>query len=113
MSSDHRIRIEQGRRGEQLAAAHLARAGYRVVERNFRTRYGELDLVAVGGGVLVFCEVKTQVTGNLGGPPSPLDAIGQAKRRQVRAMARQWLSLQPGGGWPRRGRSASTRSESL
>jgi putative endonuclease len=98
-----RARIDRGRRGERIAAEHLARAGYSILDRNFRTRYGELDLVAAGGDALVFCEVKTQVAGNLAGPPSPLDAIGQAKRRQVRAMARQWLSLQPGGGWPRPG----------
>jgi putative endonuclease len=98
-----KARNDRGRRGELIAEEHLARAGYSILERNFRTRYGELDLVAVGGDALVFCEVKTQVAGSLGGPPSPLDAIGQAKRRQVRAMARQWLSLQPGGGWPRPG----------
>jgi len=78
--------------GEDLAEQHLLGAGYRVLERNFRTRYGELDLVARRPEALVFCEVKTLVAGSASGPPSPLEAIGPAKRRQVRLMAAQWLA---------------------
>jgi putative endonuclease len=77
--------------GERLAAEHLRRAGYRIVERNFRTRYGELDIVAAGDRCLVFCEVKTRVRGRDGGP-GPFDAIGPNKRNRVRAMAAQWLA---------------------
>ena len=77
--------------GEQVAAEHLTARGYAVVARNFRTRSGELDLVAANGSYLVFCEVKTRVAGGRLGPPSALDAIGPAKRRQVRRMAAQWL----------------------
>ena len=58
MSDDPRHSL--GRRGEQLAAEHLERLGYRVVARNYRTRFGELDLVATDDYVLVFCEVKTR-----------------------------------------------------
>jgi putative endonuclease len=79
-----------GALGERLAADHLRRAGYRIVERNFRTRFGELDIVAAGERCLVFCEVKTRVRGRNGGP-SPFDAIGPDKRRRLRAMAAQWL----------------------
>lgn len=79
-----------GALGERLAADHLRRAGYRIVERNFRTRYGELDIVAAGDRCLVFCEVKTRVRGRSGGP-GPFDAIGRVKRGRVRAMAAQWL----------------------
>lgn len=78
-----------GALGERLAAEHLQRAGYRIVERNFRTRYGELDIVAAGDSCLVFCEVKTRVRG---GGPSPFDAIGGIKRTRVRQMAAQWLA---------------------
>ena len=78
-----------GALGERLAAEHLSRAGYRIVERNFRTRYGELDIVAAGERCLVFCEVKTRVHGRSG--PSPFDSIGEAKRSRVRQMAAQWL----------------------
>ena len=80
-----------GALGERLAADHLRRAGYRIVERNYRTRYGELDIVADCGDCLVFCEVKTRVVGRANGPAA-LDAIGIDKRRRVRAMAAQWLN---------------------
>jgi putative endonuclease len=79
-----------GALGERLAADHLRRAGYRIVERNFRTRFGELDIVAAGERCLIFCEVKTRVRGPSGGP-GPFDAIGPDKRRRLRAMAAQWL----------------------
>src|SRR5215207_2754621 len=78
-----------GALGERLAAEHLCSAGYRIVERNFRTRYGELDIVAAGDRCLVFCEVKTRVCGR--GGPSPFDSIGTVKRSRVRQMAAQWL----------------------
>lgn len=90
MSSDLRRTI--GSLGERLAAEHLSRAGYEIVERNFRTRGGELDLVVSGGRWLVFCEVKTRVAGSRNGPAEPLDSIGPGKRRRVRRMAGQWLA---------------------
>jgi putative endonuclease len=80
-----------GALGEHLAAEHLRRAGYRIVECNFRTRYGELDIVAAGDRCLVFCEVKTRIRGRNGGP-SPFDSIGGVKRTKVRKMAAQWLA---------------------
>jgi putative endonuclease len=79
-----------GALGERLAADHLRRAGYRIVDRNFRTRYGELDIVAASDRCLVFCEVKTRVRGRTGAP-GPFDAIGHDKRRRLRSMAAQWL----------------------
>ena len=84
-------RRQLGALGERLAADHLARVGYRVLERNYRTARGELDLIAVDAGALVFCEVKTRVSGT-GGPPGPLDAIGPVKRRRLRRLAREWLT---------------------
>jgi putative endonuclease len=80
-----------GALGERLAADHLRRAGYRIVERNYRTRYGELDIVADSERCLVFCEVKTRVVGRANGPGA-LDSIGPDKRRRLRAMAAQWLN---------------------
>jgi putative endonuclease len=84
-------RRDLGALGERLAAEHLARSGYRVLDRNYRTARGELDLVAAGSGSLVFCEVKTRVAGT-GGPPGPLDAIGPVKRRRLRRLAREWMA---------------------
>ena len=80
-----------GERGEQLAERHLAARGYRVLERNFRTPYGELDLVAQRGRFLVICEVKTRV-GRPEAAFGPLVAVGAEKRRRLRRMAREWLA---------------------
>src|SRR4051794_13391116 len=86
MSTDLRHRL--GRRGEDLAAEHLQRRGFAIVARNHRTRFGEIDIVAHDGTTLVICEVKTRRAG----PGSPWDALGEAKQRQVRQMARAYLA---------------------
>lgn len=90
MSTDRRR--DRGALGERIAADHLEHRGYRIVARNFRTRHGELDLVVADDRALVFCEVKTRVAGGRTGPAGPLEAIGPNKRRQVRALASQWLA---------------------
>ena len=79
-----------GALGERLAGDHLVRRGFRIVERNFRTRFGELDIVAFDGRVLAFCEVKTRRMRP--GQVSPFDAIRALKRTQVRRMAAVWLN---------------------
>src|ERR671936_2767054 len=90
-----------GELGERLAAEHLARAGYEILGANFRTRFGELDLIAADERHLVFCEVKTRIAGTRRGPAGPLDAIGPRKRAQVRAMAREWLISSAASARPR------------
>lgn len=85
MTSDARQHL--GRLGEQLAAEHLDRLGYTILARNHRTRFGEIDLIATSGGVLVFVEVKTRR-----GRGDPWAALHDAKRAQVRRMARAYLS---------------------
>jgi putative endonuclease len=87
MTGDPRLQL--GARGEQLAAEHLVRRGFDIVERNYRTRWGELDIIAFDGRVLTFCEVKTRRASPAGA--SPLDGIGGVKRAQVRKMAGRWL----------------------
>jgi putative endonuclease len=82
-------RHDLGSAGEQLAAEHLERLGYRILERNFRTRWGELDIVAFDGRTLAFCEVKSRRAGGRAGPP--LEAVSAAKQAQVRRMAGRWL----------------------
>jgi putative endonuclease len=86
-------RGEVGRRGEDLAALRFERLGYEVLERNYRTRAGEIDLIARKGGTLVFCEVKALVArGREGvGPAFLLEAVGPAKQAQVRQLARAWF----------------------
>jgi putative endonuclease len=93
MADDPRRRL--GARGEELGARHLEARGFEVVERNFRTRYGELDIVARDARFLLFCEVKTRIARDVAGAGDvlgPFAAIGPRKQRQVRAMAREWLA---------------------
>ena len=96
MTEDPRRRL--GAKGERLAARHLEARGCEVIARNFRTRFGELDLVARDERFLVFCEVKTRIVRGAGGPAvaanplGPFASIGSRKQRQVRAIAREWLA---------------------
>lgn len=86
-----------GAAGEQLAADHLVRRGFEIVERNFRTRWGELDIVAVNDRTLVFCEVKTRVvrpraSGTDPVGRDPLESVHLRKQARVRRMAARWLN---------------------
>jgi putative endonuclease len=87
---DPRRRI--GIRGEQLAAAHLERLGYRILARNHRTRWGELDLIAQHRELLAFVEVKTRRASGAAG--TPFEAVDRRKRTQVRRMAASWLATE-------------------
>ena len=72
-----------GREGEDRAAKYLSRAGYRIIDRNYSTRSGEIDLVALDRGELVFIEVKTRSSDAYG---SPELAVNQRKQgRMVKA----------------------------
>jgi putative endonuclease len=83
-------RRELGGLGEELAAAHLVRRGFQIMDRNYRTRWGELDIIAFDGRTLAFCEVKTRRLAPGGG--HPFDGLRARKRSQVRKMARRWLA---------------------
>jgi putative endonuclease len=86
MSTDLRHRL--GMAGEEAAAEHLRRLGFEILARRYRTRFGELDLVAADGARIVFVEVKTRRAGS----GTPWEALGEAKRAQVRRMAAAWLA---------------------
>jgi putative endonuclease len=85
-------RQRTGARAEQLVADRLARAGWEIVERNARTRYGELDIVARDGRTLVFIEVKAGREGTSFGPERPILAIDSRKQRRVRKLAVAWMA---------------------
>ena len=84
------LKAPAGTAGEALAAEYLTGRGYHVLERNFRCRGGEIDLIALDGGTLVFIEVKLRRTLSRG---SPLEAVTAVKQARVRKAAQQYLSL--------------------
>src|SRR6476659_2881904 len=86
------MRQRLGRAAEDLVAARLADAGWELVERNARTRYGELDIVALDGRTLVFVEVKAGRAGSNFGPERPVLAVDARKQRRVRKLATAWIA---------------------
>jgi putative endonuclease len=85
-------RQRTGARAEELVARRLATAGWEIVERNARTRYGELDIVARDGRTLVFVEVKAGREGSAFGPERPILAVDARKQRRVRRLATAWMA---------------------
>ena len=73
-----------GRRGEDIAAEYLAKKGYTIRVRNFRTRYGEIDLVCRKGSEVIFVEVKTRASDQFG---LPEEAVTSQKLRHLRRAA--------------------------
>ena len=78
-----------GRQGEELAAGFLAKAGLAVLERNWRCKDGEIDIVALDGRTLVICEVKTRSGVRFG---TPLEAITRQKAWRLRKLAVLWVN---------------------
>lgn len=72
-----------GRSGEDQAARHLSRLGYRILERNYRTVHGEIDLIALDGDTVAFVEVKTRTSDAYGAPE--LAVVPGKQRRMVKA----------------------------
>ncbi len=80
-----------GKQAESLVAARLRAAGWQLIERNARTRYGELDLVALDGRTLVFVEVKAGRQGSVFGPERPVLSVTRDKQRRIRRLATAWM----------------------
>ncbi|PYR65531.1 MAG: YraN family protein [Acidobacteria bacterium] len=75
--------------GENLACAELGRRGYAILERRYRTRFGEIDIIARDGQTIVFVEVKARLTGDFGGAAA---AVTGWKQRRIAEMAVDYLS---------------------
>lgn len=89
-------RRAQGDAAEDRACRHLEGSGFTIVERNFRTRGGEIDIVARKGDVLVFVEVRSREVPGFG---TPEESVTPAKRRRIVAAARGYLSNVPPSSW--------------
>jgi putative endonuclease len=82
------IRKQTGNKGEDLAADYLVAAGYRIVGRNYRCPFGEIDIVAEEGKTLVFVEVKSRRNDAYG---SPQTAVGLEKQKKLSRIALHYL----------------------
>src|SRR5215813_10537378 len=87
MTNDPRQAL--GISGENLACAELARRGYAILERRYRTRFGEIDIIAKDGSTIVFVEVKARLTNDYGGAAA---AITGWKQRRLTTMAVDYLA---------------------
>jgi len=86
-------RIETGRKAESLAAAFLQAKGMTIVEKNFRAKVGEIDIVAKDKDEIIFVEVRARASRDFGGAAA---SVGGAKRRKLIRAARLWLQAR---GW--------------
>jgi putative endonuclease len=77
-----------GRAGEAAAAEFLERSGYRILETNYRTVFGEVDIIALDAGVTVFVEVKTRSGAAYG---SPFEAVTTTKQQKIRKVALYYM----------------------
>jgi putative endonuclease len=82
-------RQQKGQAGEEAAAAHLQRRGLKIIERNFRVRGGEIDLICREGATTVFVEVRRRSRGDFGGAAASITA---AKQARLILAARYWLA---------------------
>ena len=84
-----RDNVGKGRVGEEAAEKYLIKKGYRVVERNFRTRFGEVDLIVTKDGRVVFVEVKAKTSDRFG---EPWEMVDKRKLERVKMMGKYYLA---------------------
>ena len=90
-----RQRQDLGRLGEDLAAAHLESLGFTITDRRFRTRLGEIDIVARRPGQILFVEVKLRRQGRFG---TPAESVHPGKQARLARVAAQWLAARAPSG---------------
>jgi putative endonuclease len=81
-------RIRMGKLGEDLAVAYLQKAGYRILAQNYRCLYGEVDIIALDGDVIVFIEVKSRKSERFG---QPQEAVGLEKQKKLSRISLHYL----------------------
>ncbi|MHA6529277.1 YraN family protein [Paenibacillus sp. BAC0078] len=90
-AGEHYNRKQKGAAGETAAVQYLSAQGYRIVDRNWRCRSGELDIVAEYGEALIFVEVRSRGGSSLQGTPE--ESVDERKIRQVRSTAQVYLHM--------------------
>ncbi len=81
-------RIRTGKKGEDIAVAYLKSTGYRIVERNYKCLFGEIDIVAKDGNTVVFVEVKSRKSEEFGDPQL---AVGLEKQKKISKISLKYL----------------------
>lgn len=84
-------RQQLGWHGESVACAELEKLGYSIIERRFRTRFGEIDIIGNDGGTVVFVEVKAKTDGSFS---DPAESVTRQKQRRLASMAEQYVAYQ-------------------
>lgn len=85
---------QTGESGEKIAAAYLAKKGYRILATNYTCRLGEIDIVATAGNEIVFVEVRTKTGPGFGRPE---ESVTRTKQRKLVTMAQYYRKANPGG----------------
>ena len=86
------MRNHSGKIGEDYAAAMLESGGFRIIQRNYHSRWGEIDIIAADSQYIVFAEVKTRAENHFG---HPLESVTAAKQKKVIKTALQYLADHP------------------
>ena len=84
------VNLKTGKVGEEMAARFLTKKGYKIVARNFKTKYSEIDLIARRKDLLVFVEVRTRVGENFG---LPEETINREKKRRLKRAAQAFAAF--------------------
>lgn len=85
---DNAMKRHIGLIGEELAANHIKNEGYNILERNYRTKLGELDIIARDQNIIIFIEVKTRTSGAYG---MPSEAVNYKKQQTIRKLSQQYI----------------------
>jgi len=83
-----KARLSLGKKGEDIAISHLKRMGYKIITRNYKSKFGEVDIIAKDRDTLAFVEVKTRKTEEFGDPKM---AVTKRKQRQISKVASEYL----------------------
>ncbi|MDI6703646.1 MAG: YraN family protein [bacterium] len=81
-------KVTIGKKGEEEAVRYLKKRGYRIIERNFRCKLGEIDIIAIDKNYLVFIEVKKRDSSSFG---NPLESVDEKKQKQIEKVALSFL----------------------